>query len=302
MPMLQEDALAINSGRNCLRYIVKARGIKKLLLPKFDCVALEPVCRQCGVSVRKFSVGMDFKPIIDDMDDDEWLYVINYYNQLSGDYLSELLNKYNRVIFDNTHAYYEGPVGDADTIYTCRKYFGVPDGAFLYTKCMEQYEKLETGYSCDGMTHLLGRYERTASEYYSTYVESEENISRYPLQRMSRLTANLLRGIDYDKQRVVRESNYRSLHELLGHINILSPVIPTGPYMYPLMLENAGRIRSELIKKQIYIPVLWPNVLDECEEGSIDYKLAADMLPLPVDQRYSIDDMLYIADTIKELL
>ena len=68
------------------------------------------------------------------------------------------------------------------------------------------------------------------------------------------------------------------------------------------MIDDAGRIRSELIKKRIYIPILWPNVLEECEEGSIDHRLAANILPLPVDQRYSRDDMVYIADTIRELI
>ena len=34
--------------------------------------------------------------------------------------------------------------------------------------------------------------------------------------------------------------------------------------------------------------------LDECAVASWEYKLASDVLPLPVDQRYDCDDMEYI--------
>ena len=69
-----------------------------------------------------------------------------------------------------------------------------------------------------------------------------------------------------------------------------------------MILWNAGEIRKQLIKQKIYIPVLWPNVLDECAVASWEYKLASDVLPLPVDQRYDLDDMEYIAETMSALL
>ena len=68
------------------------------------------------------------------------------------------------------------------------------------------------------------------------------------------------------------------------------------------MLENAGEIRKQLIKQKIYIPVLWPKVLDECTVDSWEYKLAANILPLPVDQRYDLDDMSYMANVVNGLL
>ena len=50
---------------------------------------------------------------------------------------------------------------------------------------------------------------------------------------------------------------------------------------------------------KIYIPTLWPNVLDECEPDTLEYKFAADILPIPVDQRYGVEDMEYLAEVIK---
>lgn len=69
-----------------------------------------------------------------------------------------------------------------------------------------------------------------------------------------------------------------------------------------MILWNAGEIRKHLIKQKIYIPLLWPNVLDECASDSWEYKLSSDVLPLPVDQRYDLDDMEYIAETMSALL
>ena len=71
--------------------------------------------------------------------------------------------------------------------------------------------------------------------------------------------------------------------------------------MYPLLIQNGAAVRKELQKKKIYIPTLWPNVLEECPEGSLEYHYAADILPIPVDQRYGIEDMKYLVESIKHV-
>ena len=100
----------------------------------------------------------------------------------------------------------------------------------------------------------------------------------------------------------IRAENFKYLHGRLGKINQLKLTISSGAFAYPLMLDNAGEIRKQLIKQKIYIPVLWPNVLAECASDSWEYKLSSDVLPLPVDQRYDLDDMEYIAETMSALL
>ena len=56
---------------------------------------------------------------------------------------------------------------------------------------------------------------------------------------------------------------------------------------------------KKLQKEKIYIPTLWPNVLEECPEDSLEYHYAADILPIPVDQRYGIEDMKYLVEVIR---
>lgn len=72
-----------------------------------------------------------------------------------------------------------------------------------------------------------------------------------------------------------------------------------GAFMYPLLIQNGAAVRKELQKERIYIPTLWPNVLEECPSNSLEYHYAADILPIPVDQRYEIEDMKYLVEVIK---
>ena len=136
LPMLHDGALALNCGRNCLAYLIRAKGIGKMLLPYFLCSSVEKVCRREGVEVRHYHIGIDFTPLDIALQEDEWLYVVNYYGQIDNGRLSRLVDKYRRMIVDNAHAYFQMPLAGVDTLYTCRKFFGVADGAFLYTDAL----------------------------------------------------------------------------------------------------------------------------------------------------------------------
>ena len=72
--------------------------------------------------------------------------------------------------------------------------------------------------------------------------------------------------------------------------------------MYPFMIENGTRLRKELQNHRIYVPLLWPAVFTIASENDPEYKMAKNILPLPIDQRYSIEDMEYIVKIIYTLL
>lgn len=69
--------------------------------------------------------------------------------------------------------------------------------------------------------------------------------------------------------------------------------------MYPLLIADGMKVRKQLQQMKIYVPTLWPNVLDECKHGTFEYKFAADILPIPVDQRYGVEDMEYLVEAIQ---
>lgn len=292
--MLHDDGVKLNCGRNALAYIIKAKNIKKLWMPKFMCDSCDKVLSDNNVNVQYYSIGIDFKPTIKEWDG--WLYVVNFYGQLSNDYLNSLGD---RIIVDNAQAYFQEPIPRVDTLYTCRKFFGVADGAILYTDKLIRVEEQDESFN--RMNFLLGRYERSASEFYAEYVENNHFFRNQPIKTMSKLTENLLHGIDYEEVRKRRTQNFSYLHEKLYYVNMLNLSLPDGAFMYPLYIENGAELRKQLQTKKIFIPTLWPAVFNLCGEDELEYDMAKNILPIPVDQRYGIEEMEYIINEIKRL-
>lgn len=294
-PMLYEDGIKLNCGRNALAYIIKAKNINKINVPKFMCDSNDKVLIENGVEVIYYNIGLDFKPQIKDYDG--WLYVVNFYGQLTNEYI---LTLGKNVIVDNAQAYFQRPVKGVDTLYTCRKFFGVPDGAILYTDKLIEINLMDESYN--RMNFLLGRFERTASEFYKDYVDNNHFFKDEPIKIMSKLTENLLHGLDYDVIKKKRTENFSYLNSKLASINKLTLKIPEGAFMYPLYIDNGFEIRKKLQDKKIFIPTLWPAVFNLCSENDLEYDMAKNILPIPVDQRYGIDEMNIIINSILELL
>lgn len=299
--MLHEGAVALNCGRNALAYLCEAKKIMKLYLPYFLCASVPNLCKKIGVEFEFYHINQQFEPIFQqELCDGEWLYIVNFYGQLDRDNLRIWQKKYKRVILDNAQNYYQMPVEGVDTIYTCRKYFGVADGAFLYTDVQLRAE-LSIDESFARMHFLLGRYERSANEFYGEYTANNKLFAVEPIKHMSRLTENLLRGIDYEVVAKKRQGNFDFLHSEFCNINQLRLKSVYGAFMYPLLVQNGSVLRKALQKEKIYIPTLWPNVLEECAPDSLEYHYAANILPIPVDQRYGIEDMQYLTEVIKRV-
>jgi len=301
LPMLHDGAVALNCGRNCLAYLIESRNIKKMLLPYFICDSVINLCRKYHVEMHFYHLDERFRPLITTIDDDAWFYVLNYYGQLTADELHAWKVRCERMIVDNAQAYFDAPLADTDTIYTCRKFFGVPDGAFLYTDSnpAEEYPQDE---SYGRMLFLLGRFERTASEFYCDNAANNHVFASEPIKRMSKLTENLLHGIDYTFVRNRRTENFEYYHKALKRVNHLDLRIVAGAFAYPFLISHGAEIRKKLQQKKIYIPTLWPNVLNEMSEDSTEYRFAKDILPLPCDQRYGQNEVSLVISQIEELL
>ena len=298
-PMLHEGMIALNCGRSCLRYLIRARNIRKIVLPVYCASSVRGACRSESVGIRYFLVGKDWMPKDVTLAEDEWLYLVNYYGQLTQEKIRATKERYGRIIVDNAEAYYDEPVDDVDTLYTCRKFYGVADGGLLATDAPRPSEHFARDESYERMHFLLGRFERTASEFYTEYAKNNDFLAGEDIKRMSRLTENLLRGVDDAAACARRTENFERLAEAFRDVNGLGLHTPVGAFAYPLLVPHGAEVRRKLIAEKIYIPTLWPNVLTEAKPGSWDYTLAQDVLPLPVDQRYGAEDMAYLIARVK---
>lgn len=296
-PMLHDNAIKLNCGRAALAYLIEARKIRKIWLPYFLCESIRETCKKYCVEVAYYHINNEFFPNTVGISDDEYLYIVNFYGQIPNRFLMDLRAKRDLLVVDNTQAYFDNPLKDTDTIYTCRKYFGVSDGGLLYTNQLIN-RTLPLDESFERMRFVLGRYERNAGEFYQYACKNNDALGNEPIKEMSRLTENLLHAIDYGYVKKRRTENFRYLHEHLANINGLNLRCVDGAFMYPLMIDDAQRIKKELLKHKIYIPTLWPNVVEELPHDWLEWKLAANVLPLPCDQRYGEEEMQLLARLI----
>lgn len=294
-----KDLLRLNTGRHSLIYLMEKKKITKLYIPYYLCESVYEILEKYNYKYKFYRIDTDFLPIFNKkLLENEYLYVVNFYGQLNNDKILNLKERYENIIVDNTHAFFQEPLNEVDTIYNCRKWFGVPDGAYLFTN-INSNKELEEDFSKDKMMHLLGRFEGKASDYYNYFQENDKKFKMEKVKKMSKLTQNILGAIDYKKVKKIRKENYQYLHNHLKNINKLKLNTIEIPFCYPLYLDNVEGIREYLTKNKIYIPTLWPNVLKDNPKESIEYKYAKNILPIPCDQRYNLKDMEYTIENIK---
>ena len=297
-----KDAIRLNTGRNCLEYILRVRGYKKVYIPYYTCdVVLEPF-KKLGIPYEYYHIDIHFE--IRDrftLEEGEALLYTNYYG-LKQRYVEQLTAKVgNRLIVDNTQAFYAKPVEGIDTFYTCRKFFGVPDGAYLYTDILLDVE-LEQDQSYDRMLSLTKRIDLSPEAGYQDFRDTSKALVGQSIKRMSKLTQRLMEGLDYEKAAQKRRNNYLYLHQFLAPTNLLQIEFAEDavPMVYPY-LTYANGLREKLIENIVFVARYWPSVLECAMPDDIDFLLAYQMLPLPIDQRYGIEEMKRIISIINNV-
>lgn len=296
-----KDAIRLNTGRNCLEYILRARGYKKVYIPYYTCdVVLEPF-KKLGVPYEYYHIDIHFE--IRDrftLKEGEALLYTNYYG-LKQRYVELLAEKVGtRLIVDNTQAFYAKPIAGIDTFYTCRKFFGVPDGAYLYTDKLLDVE-LEQDLSYDRMLSLTKRIDLSPEAGYQDFRDTSKALVGQPIKRMSKLTQRMMQGLDHEAVAQQRRANYMLLHDALSKENNLELHLEEDavPMVYPYLAPEKG-LRERLIENTIYVARYWPCVLECTSPDDIDNLLALQMQPLPIDQRYGKEEMIRIIDIIKQ--
>ena len=292
-------AIKLNTGRNCLEYILRYRQCKKIHIPFYTCDSvIEPILK-IGVDYDFYHINRNFElEKIIDLGKDEVILYTNYFG-LKQEYVNFLTQHYGeKLIIDNTQAFFAVPITGIDTFYSCRKFFGVSDGAYLYTNGHVDIQ-LEQDFSYNRMNHLINSIDYSQEYAFTAFHISEECLVNQDIKQMSKFTQRIMQSIDYEEIARKRQDNFLYLHKQLSDSNLLYFNITkdTTPLIYPYYSEDV-KLREHLIINKIYVANYWPNVLEWTDTDSIEYSLAEKMVPLPIDQRYSKEDMEFIIKTI----
>lgn len=294
-----QNAIRLNTGRNAFEYVLKAKGYKKVYLPYYTCDVMLDTIQKLKLSYEFYHIDKSLFPIFDftKIFKNEVFVHTNYFG-ICDKQVKKVVNQCKNVIVDNSQAFFSTPSKGVDTFYSARKFFGVPDGAYLYTdKKLE--DDLKQDKSSTRFSHLLGRIEDGPEEHYLGFKGNDENLKNQPIKKMSVLTERILEGIDYRRVINKRRDNYMYLHRLLKKTNLLDVSIEKDivPMVYPYFIKREG-LRGYLLENKIFVAKYWPNVEDWAKKEFLEYEMPESLLPLPVDQRYELGDMQLIYDRI----
>ena len=303
---LHYNALRLNAGRYALEYILKARKYRKVCIPYYICDSVLQPFKRLNVECEFYHINEQLEPAnkLHPADDEAVLYV-NYFG-LKNSRADTFCYAYKNTILDYTQAFYseKGNKYDdkniqCDTFYSCRKYFGVPDGAYLYTNSYID-EELPQDESFERMTFLTKRIDRSPQEGYADFHANDKGLATVGMCKMSRLTEVMMRSIDYSAKANKRIHNFHVLDKALRENNRFKWAMDYGtvPLVYPYYVEDGAKLRQHLIANEVFCARYWPNVLEWCNPNDWEYELTENLVCIPVDQRYEKDDMDYIVDII----
>ena len=289
-------ATAFQSGRAAFLALLESCAPARVLVPWFLCDSMREPLRQAGIASRPYAIDAEFRPTESlVLEHDEWLLVVNYFG-LCDDVVAELQARHppEQIVVDNAQAFFAAPTSCLASLYSPRKFFGVPDGGFLHAPGIELRRYPRDSASSTRMAHLAKRLELGAEAGYADYAAAEATLSGQPPLRISRLSEQLLASADHAEVALRRRRNFALLDEHLGRHNELRWTLGATqvPLCYPFLPARPG-LRAELLKARIYVAQYWRE-LSEPERGvpPRERRLAAELLPLPIDQRYSAETLM----------
>jgi len=296
------DLLALNTGRNALEYILRQKRYTKLYLPYYTCdVLLEPVAK-LGIEYQFYTIDKTLDPVIDFEIEPHAAFLYTNYYGIKQEQVKQLSLRIKNLIVDNSQAFFSEPLAGIDTFYSCRKFFGVADGAYLQIR-RKINKKFPVDSSVSRSSHLLKNLDHGTESGYSDYIANNKSLEDNDIKLMSRLTRRILSCINYEECARIRERNFNFLHKHLKEINQLDVDIHpnTAPMVYPFLFADRF-LKVHLIQRKIFVATYWPNVFKWTTKNMFENYLAHNLVPLPIDQRYSLQDMFLMLNILKQLL
>ena len=294
-----KNAIQLNTARNCFEYLLRSRNYSKVYIPYYTCeVMLEPI-QELKVGYEYYHVNERLEPaFLPKLTANEAFLYTNYFG-LKQKCVKKLALVFGKqLIVDNAQAFYAEPLKGVDTFYSARKYFGVPDGAYLYSDKSLQQE-FGQDYSFERMSHLLKRIDLGAEAGYLDFKKDDEALGNQEIKRMSKLTEAILCGVDYEAAKSKRRENYKKLDEALGGTNRIHLDMDeeSVPMVYPYLTDD-GLLKKKLIESKIFVATYWPNVGRWATEDMLERRLMDNLIPIPCDQRYDRKEMCACIDRI----
>jgi hypothetical protein len=293
--LYHDAALALANGRVCFKVLLERVKPSKVYLPYFCCDSLLLPLAELHIPYEFYAVNKSFDPIVPLLlHDSELLVYINYFGlkTQTARKISKLFGE--QLVIDNTQAFFEESYGSSWAFNSTRKFFGVPDGGFLYSPRF--FEDKYTPNTQIVTEHLWLRLFGKQEEAFVNYQLSEAT-QTLEVKGMSNMSKQILHTVDFSAVARIRKKHYRQLDRALRQFNqlphLLMELVPSAvPFCYPLLLK-APIDKTLFQDNKIFLPTIWEEVLSRDTEGGYSYEkmVAQNLLPLPIDHRLNEQDI-----------
>lgn len=292
-----------NTVKAALDFLIRQLGLKNIYIPYYYCPSTIEAIRKTGIDVLFYHIDENLMPLYLPDNSGTIVLLVDYFGVCS-----RKIEKFARsfchaeVIIDRAHAFYEKPVMDEHiyNVYSAKKFFGVPDGAYLIGKTVLSSQEIPVE-AHNYTEYLITAYEEGTNAAYAMKKEVDEMLAvNYGC--ISKLSLGVLKNVDYDRIRKRRLDNYETLSEAFEKVNELILPKKCPAYQFPLLISDAGReIKKALIADKIFVSTLWSGK-DLKENGNaFEINMMNNAIFLPMDQRYDYEDMRYIAGKVKDI-
>lgn len=293
----QEKNIArLNSGRVAIYHAVRCLGCDTLWLPYYQCNTVRDFLKCKNICIRYYYIDKLFNPIDLNQKKGEAVLFVDYFGIMSRKRMAELANEFDNVIIDNSQAFFCKPLDNCMNVYSCRKFIGVPDGAYVIGRNAEMYvNEYPQCFSSDTSHFLLQRIEYGCEgKAYENRRLNERRIDSEDIMQMSKLTHAILNGTDYQFICDKRKENFEYACTLFNSYNRIDVGLYMDedcvPMVYPLVIEDDSLIeRLQQIKH--FQGHWWSYLLDEVPENSFEYWISRYVVPMTIDQRYGKEDL-----------
>lgn len=297
------SALHFAYGRNALLFALSQIKPKALHLPFYICDSVTIPPNQLGIPIKWYSIQHDFTPNLPHVEKDEMLLIVNYFGLLTKQLTAYADIYEHQLIIDNTQAWYDSPNANCWSFNSSRKFFGIPDGAQLfYPKNFTPDVNPEL--NIPEYRHLIERSLGNEALAHQIFAASESQIL-CNLATISQFSAQLLDSVPHEIYIQRRKQNFEQLHSLLAPHNTIAHLlvdIPYAPFMYPFVPKHKIK-HLDLYALRIFAPILWNDCSHRKVNGfEFEKDLAQNIIPLPLDYRYTTDDMRDLVNRMYHLL
>lgn len=286
------NVVRLNSGRASIYHAVQAYGCKKVYLPLYQCETVKNFLLRKKIEVDFYRLDENLMPVMEINSNDSAILIVNYYGIMNESRMSLVSKSFQNVIVDNSQAFFARPLDKCLNVYSARKFFGVPDGAYVIGEPFVYDDTMyNEDFSSDTSLYLLQRIEYGCEgKAYLSRALNEQRIDDSDVLKMSKLTKFLLDGIDYELVKRKRRENFAIVHALLKDKNLFDVEKfyddSCVPMIYPFMSKKEGLLNFLLSNKH-FQGNWWRYILDLSQEGMPEYDLSKYMIPITIDQRYA---------------